>query len=152
MKRLFSKKARSAPKNTYLYRVKELSDYVDTYFREPISPHEKKVMLIRHAWSIGNDRHLLYGLTDYDLTPLGVQQAIYLQSVMTKHKSDFTAIYSSKLKRTYATGGISLSLGDSPSVKDIIRDERFNELDLGPLEGIHSGKMDGFEHEIFFHM
>ena len=152
MKRLFSSKVMSVPKNTYLYREKELSDYVDRYFSEPISPHEKKVMLIRHAWSVGNDRHLLYGLTDYDLTPLGVQQAMYLQSVMTKQMQKFTAIYSSKLKRTYATGGISLSLGDSPSEKVIIRDERFNEFDFGPLEGIHSGKMDSFEHEVFFHL
>ena len=150
MKRLFASKAKTAPKNTYLYRVKELADYVDAYFGEPVGPREKKVMLIRHAWSVGNDRHLLYGLTDYDLTPLGVQQAMYLQSVMTRQKTRFTAIYSSELKRTYATGGISLSLGDSPSEKEILRDARFNEFDFGALEGVQWGKLDPLEVEIVF--
>ena len=150
MKRVFCTKLKPAPKNTYLYRVQELSDYVDMYFDESVGPKEKKVMLIRHAWSVGNDRHLLYGHTDYDLTQLGVQQAMYLQTVMTKERSRFTSIYSSKLKRTYATGGISLSLGDSPSEKEIIRDERFNEFDFGELEGVHWGKMDPLEVEVVF--
>ena len=158
MKRLFSASLNTSkstslnPKNTYLYRVKSLSDHVDMFFSEPISAKEKKVMMIRHAWSIGNDKHLIYGLTDYDLTPLGIQQAMYLQTVMTANKHRFTKVYSSKLKRTYATGGISLSLGDSPTEQEITRDARFNEFDFGPLEGIYSGKMDGFEHEIFFQM
>lgn len=140
------------PKNTALYRVVDLQNYVDMLFSEQVGPREKKVMLIRHAQSVGNIKHIIYGLGDYELTETGVQQAMYLQNVLSKNKDRFTDIYSSKLIRTFATGGIILGLGDRPSEKEILRDGRFNEFDFGPLEGISFAKMDLFDNEFFFQM
>ena len=139
-------------KNTALYRVTQLQNHVDMLFAEPISGREKKVMLVRHALSVGNVKHLIYGHGDYELTPEGVQQAMYLQNVMANSKERFAEIYSSKLIRAYATGGIALGLGTKPSEKDIKRDIRFNEFDFGPLEGISTKKMDLFDNEFFFQM
>lgn len=152
MKRFFSEAVSVKNKNTALYRVRQLQNHVDMLHAEPVAPREKKVMLVRHALSFGNIKHLIYGHGDYDLTPEGVQQAMYLQNVLANEKNRFCDIYSSQLIRAYATGGIALGLGSRPSEKDIRRDARFNEFDFGPLEGISTKKMDLFDIEFFFHM
>lgn len=140
------------PKNTSLYRVVDLQRYVDMLFAEPLAPREKKVMLVRHAQSEGNTKLIIYGHGDYDLTADGVQQAMYLQGVLSQNRHRFSDIYSSLLTRTFATGGIALGLGSRPSERDITRDYRFNEFNFGPLEGISFAKMDLFDNEFFFQM
>lgn len=140
------------PKNTSLYRVTDLQNYVDLMFAEEVGPREKKVMLVRHAQSEGNTKLIIYGHGDYELTEVGIQQAMYLQGVLSHNKERFTDIYSSILRRTFATGGVALGLGTRPSDKDIARDYRFNEFNFGPLEGISFAKMDLFDNEFFFQM
>lgn len=154
MRRFFSEAAVKTTKNqnTALYRVTQLQNHVDMLFAEPIAPREKKVMLVRHALSVGNVKHLIYGHGDYELTPEGVQQAMYLRNVLANSRDRFCDIYSSKLIRAYATGGIALGLGTTPSERDIKRDARFNEFDFGPLEGISTKKMDLFDNEFLFQM
>jgi len=139
-------------KNTYLYRVRGLEDYVNKFFDEPLNGADKKVMLIRHAVSEGNEKHIIYGLSDYALTPRGVAQASSLSPVMKHRMHQFTDIKSSALRRTYETGGYVLGIGGNPTEQQIKRDARFNEFDFGPLEDLYSGKMDSFEHELFFLM
>ena len=107
-------------------------------------------MLIRHAISEGNEKCLIYGHGDYDLTEQGVQQAKSITDVMSKQRDRFTGRYCSALKRTSQTGGLVLGYGLDPTDAEIKRDGRFNEFDFGPLEGIYTGRMDYFEHEIFF--
>lgn len=139
-------------KNTYLYRVSDLEDYTKKFFDEPILPSEKKVFFVRHAISYGNVLNLIYGHSDYELTGEGVIQATALNSVLSPIRGRFDEIRASTLRRTRQTGGQALGLGDDPCSTKMIRDSKFNEVNFGPLEGIYTGKMDYFEHELFFQM
>lgn len=139
-------------RNTSYYRSKDFSNYCERFFNETVKPNQSKVMIIRHAISEGNEKHLIYGWTDYDLTPAGIQQAEKLQPVLSQYRERFSSINSSALKRTFNTGGTALGIGLNPPDNMIRRDARFNEFDFGPLEGIYTGKMDFFEHEVFFQM
>lgn len=139
--------------STRTYREKDFSTYLNKFFEYELpSPAHKKVMLVRHAISEGNTQHLIYGHTDYPLTREGELQAEGISREMTAAKDRFPEIYSSVLERTYATGGISLSLGKNPPQSVIRRDARFNEYDFGPLENVQMNGMDSIEIEVFFMM
>ena len=138
--------------NTTSYKVSDPQEYVERVFAAPLAPGEKKVMFIRHAISEGNTLNLIYGLSDYPLTDKGQEQAKSLQPTFSKHKHRFCEFVCSGLQRTRQTGGLVLGLGITPTEKEMRTELNFNEYDFGPLEGIYSGKMDYFEHEIFFQL
>lgn len=138
--------------NTTSYKVSDPQEYVERVFSAPLKPGEKKVMFIRHAISVGNTLNLIYGLSDYPLTDKGQEQAKALEPIFSRHKHRFQEFVCSGLQRTRQTGGLVLGLGIAPTEQQMRTDVNFNEYDFGPLEGIFSGKMDYFEHEIFFQL
>lgn len=138
--------------NTTSYKVSDQQEYVERVFSAPLKEGEKKVMFIRHAISEGNTLNLIYGLSDYPLTDKGQEQAKALEPIFSKHKHRFQEFVCSGLQRTRQTGGLVLGLGIAPTEAQIRTDLNFNEYNFGPLEGIYSGKMDYFEHEIFFQL
>ena len=60
-----------------------------------------RLYLVRHGESLGNCRHILLGHTDWDLSPLGYEQAEECAAALANIK--FAAIYSSPLMRAYNT-------------------------------------------------
>lgn len=85
-----------------------------------------KIQLIRHAESVYNQKRLLQGQLDCDLSEKGIQE--------TKEKAqnfpkDFEICFCSPLKRTKQTAEILV-----PNL-DVIYDERIIERGLGDWEG-----------------
>lgn len=68
---------------------------------EGITLMQTKIYLIRHAKSAANDNGLFGGITDYDLSVLGQEQADNLAERLCNLKID--KIYSSPLKRAIQT-------------------------------------------------
>ena len=139
------------PRNTATYRVKEFREFLDK-FLDLDEPETKRVMLFRHAESVGNVREELYGVLDYPLTEKGKTQALTIQPELSKHREFFDSINSSELQRAIQTGGIALDLGEDPPADKIKRNAQFNEFNFGALEGISCKKMRLFEHEFLFQM
>jgi Histidine phosphatase superfamily (branch 1) len=133
-------------------KVSDPQKYVEKVFAAGLNPGEKKVMFIRHAISVGNTLNLIYGLSDYPLTDQGQAQANALEPIFSGHKHRFEEFVCSGLQRTRQTGGLVLGLGLNPTEQQIRTELNFNEYNFGPLEGVYSGKMDYFEHEIFFQL
>lgn len=151
MKNRIFRKITNLPRNTATYRIKDFKEFLDRFLESP-EPAHKRVLLFRHAQSVGNVREELYGSLDYPLTDKGKEEAELLQPELSKHKDYFDSINSSELTRAIQTGGIALGLGEDPSKEIMIRNKQFNEFDFGPLEGISCKKMRMFEHEFLFQM
>lgn len=94
---------------------------------------EKKItaelIVVRHGETIWNERELIQGHLDTDLSPLGIRQAEAIAERLTEKK--VTAIYSSDLKRAYKTAEC---LADKTGHK-IITDSRLRERCLGIFQG-----------------
>ena len=60
-----------------------------------------RIYIVRHGQSIGNQKQLMLGHTDLDLTELGLKQACATADFLKDTKID--KIYSSDLKRAYNT-------------------------------------------------
>jgi len=87
------------------------------------------IYLVRHGQSIGNLKRLYLGHTDLDLSELGHRQA----KMTADHLRDvnFSAIYSSDLKRAYSTALPHAEMREMT----IIPSEDLRELYLGDWEG-----------------
>ena len=89
-----------------------------------------KLYLVRHGQSEGNLKKLLFGRTDYSLTPLGIEQA---QNSAEKLKdAHFDVCWSSTLKRAIETAEICIAGRNIP----MICDEGLCEQDMGDLENM----------------
>lgn len=105
-----------------------------TGFFEADYPGSKKVTLIRHAQSYGNLKKLLYGSTDFELTPFGVQQAKSLEHVLASLIPKMDQLYCSNLIRTLQTGQFSLGLTLEEAEDRFTKTAGLNEIDFGSLE------------------
>ena len=87
-----------------------------------------KIYLIRHGESLANAKRIYLGHTDWDLSPLGKEQAECVAEFLKDEKID--VIYSSDLIRAYNTA--------LPHAKrrgmEIIPDKSFREIYLGEWE------------------
>lgn len=89
-----------------------------------------KIIMIRHGFSVANDKKIYAGSKDYPLSKLGLKQAEACGKWFANKKVD--AIYSSHLKRAYETAlPISLTLGLEINV-----DKDLRECDGGDWEGL----------------
>jgi broad specificity phosphatase PhoE len=84
-----------------------------------------RLLLIRHAESVGNAEFRLQGRRDFPLTPAGEQQAAALAARLAGCGA--SAVYSSPLLRTRLTAdAIAASLG-----VPVVKEERLVEYDFG---------------------
>ncbi len=92
------------------------------------------IYLVRHGQSEGNRRMLLFGRTDYDLTPLGIEQA---QTCAEKLKdAHFDVCFSSPLIRALHTAEICTAGHNVP----ILCDDGLCEQDMGDFENMDFGE------------
>jgi broad specificity phosphatase PhoE len=90
-----------------------------------------KVYFIRHGETHWNAEGRIQGMTDVSLSAKGLAQAKLLAERLTEEE-DFVALYTSTLRRAYATGEIiGQRLGLEP-----IADARLVERDMGIVEGL----------------
>ena len=142
-------------------KVKELSQYMETFLNHELSdPHNKKLLLVRHGQSFGNKKELIYGDLDFELTPLGKQQAAKVKDIFQGVLDRVTTFSVSHKLRSQQTGLIVLGLDSrvtNTPLPDGYRenigkiqfrvDKRFNEFNLGRLEGIDCSKLTYAEQE-----
>ncbi|SFC37211.1 histidine phosphatase family protein [Clostridium uliginosum] len=88
-----------------------------------------KIYLVRHGESIGNEKQLIFGITDYPLTETGFIQA--KQSADKLKNMEFSSCYTSELSRAYATAEICMN----GRTESIIKLSGLNEQNFGILEG-----------------
>lgn len=87
-----------------------------------------RLYLLRHGESLGNCRHILLGHTDWDLSPLGYEQAEECSAALKD--TEFAAIYSSPLMRAYNTALPNAKLRGA----DIIIEPGLIEQSIGEWE------------------
>lgn len=90
----------------------------------------KKVVLIRHGESEGNQKGFFTGWIDVPLTDYGRVQALKLKEKLNKYS--FDSVYSSDLQRAYETATIVCD----EKFPIITKDELFREKHFGELEGL----------------
>lgn len=89
-----------------------------------------KIILVRHALSLGNRENRFQGQIDTELAPEGLEQ---LRALAARFESiPFDAIYSSPLKRAMATAKACNCRMQLP----ITTDRRLMEINGGVLEGV----------------
>jgi probable phosphoglycerate mutase len=92
--------------------------------------------IVRHGETVWHDENRYAGVSDIELTPLGVQQALNLVSWAQTARLD--AIISSDLSRSIKTA--------SPSAEacglDLIVEPRFREVNFGSGEGMTKSEME----------
>ncbi len=89
-----------------------------------------EIVFFTHAESFGDEKDIIQGHTDFDLTDNGIKQAKKLQKIKKKHSLDnITAIYSSDLIRCLKTAQIAF-----PD-KNIITNKNLREQDFGSAVG-----------------
>ncbi len=96
-----------------------------------------RVYFVRHGETDWNVEGRLQGLTDTALNAQGLAQAKSLAERLAE-EDDFTALYTSPLRRAYTTGEIvGARLGLKP-----ISDARLVERDMGRVEGLTSAEIE----------
>ncbi|MBK7995990.1 MAG: histidine phosphatase family protein [Blastocatellia bacterium] len=88
-----------------------------------------KITLVRHAQSTGNAKECFTGQTDVDLSELGHKQAELTAQALADEQ--FTAIYSSDLKRAYLTAKFIAKFHKL----DITTTPDLREINLGIFQG-----------------
>jgi len=83
------------------------------------------IYIVRHGYSIANEKNLFLGHGDMDLTEKGKLQAEVASEYLSSLKPD--VIYSSDLKRAYHT---SLPTAKKLGL-EVVKDQRFREIDAG---------------------
>ena len=104
------------------------------------------IYLIRHGETLWNKNQRFQGMIDTELSENGIRQAQKLARRLIGRK--FAAIYSSDLKRAFATAQ-EIATG---SGMEITAEPRFREMSFGEWEGLDysglgkkwQGKMNGF--------
>lgn len=162
------------------YKYDDLSDLVSKVTSQK-QDNTTTVTLVRHGQSYGNLEDMVYGSLDYNLTPLGLKQALNVKNFISPIKEKFTSLNSSDLIRAYLTGGISLGILDK-AIPDIYHlgklsgidkihkvygekheefdklketitvNKAFREMDFGPLEGARVVNMTDEEHMFLFRL
>ncbi len=89
-----------------------------------------KIFVARHGQTIFNAQNKVCGLTDLELTELGIWQAYELAKTVSKKQVDI--IITSPLKRAIQTGKIVSEVCNIPTVID----ERIIEQNYGIFEGV----------------
>ena len=90
-----------------------------------------KIYLVRHGESLGNKKQLCFGQTDYDLTELGIIQAMEVQRKL--ECIPFSTCYTSNLCRAIHTATVNLTSHSVPLYKDA----RLNEQYMGKFENVN---------------
>ena len=141
------------------FRSPDLDKFLAKFIEhKPEEHHHKKVLIIRHGQSFGNLKRVWYGSSDFELTPKGITQAKNMHKALSPLVKAVDVVIATGLKRSQQTAKIIFDLDDpleklvhgykSQREKTIFRiDKRFNEYDLGPLEGIDVSGMTAAEEE-----
>lgn len=87
------------------------------------------ILCIRHGESIGNEKDIIQGHTDFNLTEKGIKQAEELKNTKDLFDGDISQVYSSDLIRAIETANIAF-----PS-QDIIKTTKLREQDFGSAVG-----------------
>ncbi len=88
-----------------------------------------KFILVRHGQSLGNERRMILGHVDWDITDIGRAQAERVAKALSDRKID--AVYSSDLLRAYNT---VLPMAVSRGLT-VIADRDLREINMGLWEG-----------------
>lgn len=91
-----------------------------------------KLLLIRHAQSLGNAEGRIQGQSEYPLSDLGRKQARVLGQRLWAEKWPLSAIYASDQSRAAETA----ELVAQPFCLPIVLDKRLREYDFGVLNGV----------------
>lgn len=99
-----------------------------------------KLVLIRHGQSVWNLNNRFTGWTDIELTPTGIDQAVYAGELLKRAGYEFDAAYVSVLKRAIDTLNHTLDTLDQ-SWLPVIKHWRLNERHYGALQGLNKADM-----------
>lgn len=141
------------------FRVKHLSEFFEKYLSHKVTDSgHKKVVLIRHGQSEGNQKELFHGSLDFGLTAKGRKQAEHMRDQLHNYIDKFDTFTSSTMKRALETSKIILGI-DTPLEKLVDSytekhqhvnfrvDKRFVEYNLGGMEGINVSSLTRGEQE-----
>lgn len=95
-----------------------------------------KLIILRHGESLANAEHIYIGHADWDLSPLGKEQAELIADFLDGEKVDY--IYSSDLMRAYNT---ALPCAKRRNM-DIIKSRALREIDLGVWQGMKVAEIE----------
>lgn len=90
-----------------------------------------KIIIVRHAECFGNIEDKLSGITDFELTPLGLKQIPKVAQRLEREKIDI--IYSSPLKRAYET---AKGIAKVSNINQVIKNEKLLEINYGECDGM----------------
>jgi 2,3-bisphosphoglycerate-dependent phosphoglycerate mutase len=96
----------------------------------------RRLVLVRHGESEGNQRNVFTGWTDLDLTERGVAEAHGVARSLALEETEFGIAFASALIRARRTA--TIVLGDlGQSSVPIVVDAALNERDYGALTGLN---------------
>jgi len=94
-----------------------------------------ELIVVRHGETIWNEKGLIQGHLDTDLSPMGIRQARAIAERLAE--DEVTVIYSSDLKRSYKTAEyLAVKTGHKT-----ITDSRLRERNLGIFQGLSMGEV-----------
>lgn len=96
-----------------------------------------KIIIVRHAECLGNVENKLSGITDFDLTPLGIKQIEKVSKRLKRENIDI--IYTSPLKRAYQT---AKGIAKESNIKELIIDKNLIEINYGECDGMNWNDID----------
>ncbi len=99
-----------------------------------------KLVLIRHGQSVWNLNNRFTGWTDIELTPTGIDQAVYAGELLKRAGYEFDAAYVSVLKRAIDTLNHTLDTLNQ-SWLPVFKHWRLNERHYGALQGLNKADM-----------
>ncbi len=115
--------------------------------------NNKKIVLFRHAQSFGNVKQILYGVTDYELTDFGKEQASWLKDPFQKNLGKIDKIYSSSLKRAMQTAQVALSIQSEAEFRNKVEiAQGIQEWNFGSLENLDCSNNSVFDHINFIEL
>jgi broad specificity phosphatase PhoE len=94
-----------------------------------------RLLLLRHAETILNQDHRVQGLSQADLTPLGLDQACALTEALKEERLE--AIYSSPLARALQTAR-AIAAARGIAVQEV---DPLKEADAGKMEGLPASEL-----------
>ena len=94
------------------------------------------LVLVRHGQSEWNAKNLFTGWKDPGLTPKGEEEARNAGALIKDKEINFSAMFTSVLKRAHITGQVILE-GINQTQIPVIKDQALNERDYGDLAGLN---------------